>query len=675
MPVLSDQKKMLNKKSKKNIKDQSQTQLAEIIADNESISGVLSGVTAMKTCGMQTPFAVANMEQAIAANCIIILRAGKPPRNDIDGAPKPITIKTNTIHYDLIQGTIPKDPRFNRMNQYGMPKPHHPKDAYRLSLPENNWHHQHTKQLTVRLDNLINSDTIYVVGFNEKTGDLCLAYRNGTGPNGFNGQFVINLHQGTECPRIFSREWDNLEFHSDWDSEKQVITKPKKLAKIPDELYQKVFNQTFALNYTKKKGPIVNRSALIPFEVFATQPNTAEEFKQAMGTNHPHYSRIAKYKNLMQILRVLDKKTIKEVYDKAGKIILGDWDGLAISHANTLDKKYTEVLNTFDMTAAENQQQKLLNLSEEYLKKLKIDVAKKEKAHKKLSAFEQQIKAVSSIKEIISPLALAQAGYITPHGFVFKELINHAYRDPSASFYGEEYNMQATQDVFDYLLNLHNSGRLPKQNLEALAQKTLQSRLLPEDRPSDSVLKHLATHIVVHLRAAITLGEKKYQLPNTWHDMNINDPYKHGWEMDREDTDSVTNKCNLDGAWVMFTPDGCMLYGTTQKQLVDVLMSGNGALLKDHHIAVNHAVDMSLWAPIIKKQIELGQVIKPKTLQAYLKYNKEHKDISNLDKENIAPPTVEVVHHKKGRPLFFNHAVVPERTTVEGNNTKSTQFN
>lgn len=635
------------------------TPFTELVANNPEATGVLSGFAAMKAAGVQSSFVQANLAIVVATGAIGILRAGAPPRHISGTESKPSTVKSKSSNQGFARGVIPVNPVFNRLDEYNNPIPHAEKDTYHLGLPIDNWNYQHTLQLEISMQDIIErtakGSDLFILGYNEKTGLLRLAYREGKGPRGFNGQYVISLKEGNNTPHFVSRAWDKPENDPNWDPKQQIIRKPAKLDKILDELYKKIFNQTFKVSYSAKKGPIQDTAEIKPFKVFASKPNTAEEFKAALGTHHPQYARIAKMNNLMQILKTLDKKVIREVYDRHAKVIAGDWDGLALGYSPSLEKKYREVLNTFDLNAVENQQQKLLRLSEEYFHTLKTQVLKKERAKQELTDFERMVKSVSSINDIISPVAIARAGCITPYEFTFISLTNHASNDPLNSHYGAKYDTHAAQEVLNRLLHLHHSARLTKGvDIEALAKKSLQLRLTPENQLSENMLGHVATHISVHFRAAIMQGKLHYQLPNIEHDV-IKNLYQHGFE-----NRNPSKQLNLEGRWIMFLPDGGVLWGENQKQLIATLLSSNGALLKSNCIDVNPASDMAIgWGRIVEKQLELGQKIPPATLENYKKYKKQQ---AVCDKENTsAEQFVPIKPYLKSRtPLFFHRPQAQE---------------
>lgn len=72
----------------------------------------------------------------------------------------------------------------------------------------------------------------------------------------------------------------------------------------------------------------------------------------------------------------------------------------------------------------------------------------------------------------------------------------------------------------------------------------------------------------------------------------------------------------------MLSPDGGVLYGDTQEQLIKVMLTGD--FLKDSLIGISHGADMSIdWDRVIAKQLELGQTVPDKTMLKYNAYRVE----------------------------------------------------
>ena len=601
------------------------------VADNSKATDVLSGQRAMAAAGAQQEFIAANLLQASALNCALILRAGAPPQYNKRRGSKSGVNLSKTSNQSLFKGALTAEERFSRLEENNNYRPHHEKDKAHLSLPPSHPEYQHTMPLDINMHDILretgpNGD-LQILGFNKDTGILRLAYKEGHGPkkDDFKGQFVINLNTGDKSPQFYSRAWDKPDQSAGWNAEKKIINKPEHLSEIPDKLYEQVFNQSFKVNYTEQQTPDISNAEIKKATVFANRPRDAVDFKKSMGSKHPYYQEIKDYNSLPQILRKLGsmedgEAVILEVYNKSGSIVAGDWDGLALSHPPGLDKNYTKTFNTFAV-GREGLRNKadLLTYADEYLDKLKADVALKIAAQEPLSNFDLKIQSLSSITEIVSDFALARAGCITAHEFVFQQVLNHAYRDEKNAHYGDKYDINATQNVFNDLLQENNSGKL-------LTTETIKEKLQGQLKLPQVALARLASHIESHLNAALIQGKSDYVLPHLDYDMNVHDLYQHGFDM-RNPYGS-----NMEGPWLLVAADGGVLYGTKQEQLIEVLLTGD--FLKENPIDVNHGAMMNKgWNRVIEKQIELKQNVPPETMEKYVAYNREVNAVTLVEKQ------------------------------------------
>ena len=418
------------------------------VADNPKVKGVLSGTEAMKKSGAQKEFIVANMLQAAAMKCAVILRAGDPPQYDKDRSPKSGLNMSKTSKQGFFKGALVEEERFARLDEERNPKPHHSKDKAHLALKPTDPEYQHVMQLDINMSDILREvgpdGDLRILGFDEKTGLLRLEYKEGCGPkeSSFNGQLVIDLDQGKEKTQFFSREWNRPEHDPHWDPQKKIISKPPWLSAIPDSVYERVFNNTFHVGYTEDKTATPDPALIKKAGVFANRPRSAEEFKTAMGEDHQYFELIKECSTLPEILTRLKNncaneaeanQIILEVYDKGGSIVAGDWDGMALGHPASLAPEFSEVINVFapDVEGVANKE-KLIKVTNEYLKQLQETVKEKQKSGKEpLSAFDKKILSINDITEIASEFALARAGCITPHEFLFQQVLNDAYRDRS----------------------------------------------------------------------------------------------------------------------------------------------------------------------------------------------------------------------------------------------------
>ncbi|KTC92102.1 Uncharacterised protein [Legionella cincinnatiensis] len=597
------------------------------VANNKTNEGILIGAQAMIAAGAQSEFVTANIMQAHALNSSIILRAGDPPQYNKNRSPKSGVNLSKTSKQGFFKGSLAEELRFARIQQNGEPLPHNAKDRDHLLLKPTHTDYQHTMQLDINMRDILREvgpdGDLHVLGFNPESRLLRFEYKKGHGPKtddsptGFNGQFVVNLSAGENNPIFYSREWDKAEHDKNWDASQGIIKKPPELEAIPDELYKQIFNHTFKLHYTESKSANPNESELKSAKVFANRARSAEEFKHAMGVDHPHYSLIKECTSLEKVLNKLKthleeetaNQVILEVYNKGGRIVAGDWDGMALGHPPGLDSKYAEVINVFaPKEEGIKNKEKLLAYSDAYLKEIQDKAKEKNLKNMPLSSFEEKTLSIPSITEIVSDFALARAGCITPHEFVFQQVLNHAYRDKLNTHYGEKYNTDAVQRAMDILVSIKDV--ITPDNIMDVSRRLVQAEMmLVQNNISSTMLNKITEHMASHFVFA-TKNEIPYVIPHLHHDVNVHDLYQHGFDM-RNPYGS-----NLEGAWLLITADGSTLYGETQEQLVEVLLTGD--FLAKNHIEISHGANMSAgWGRVIERQIQLEQTIPPKTMEKY----------------------------------------------------------
>ncbi len=152
------------------------------------------------------------------------------------------------------------------------------------------------------------------------------------------------------------------------------------------------------------------------------------------------------------------------------------------------------------------------------------------------------------------------------------------------------------------------------------------------------VLEKMAQHLMTHFTNALQNHAESYVVPHMQHDMNVNDLYQHGFDM-RNPYGS-----NLEGSWLLITEDGALLYGETQEQLIEVMLTGD--FLENNHIDVTHGADMSAgWDRIIQRQQELGQTIPPETLDKYKAYVAQQQ-VSSPRQTAEQPKALTVEEHR-----------------------------
>ncbi len=609
------------------------------------------GQEAMQVVGAQPEFIAANQLQAQALNCAVILRAGDPPQYNKRRSPKSGVNLSKSSKQGFFKGALAKETRFGRFGE----KAYKQKDLDNLVKPATDVDYQHTMQLDINVRDIIrevsSEGDLEVLGFDQGTGLLRLAYKPGCGPSEeqFTGQFVIDLSSGDNSPMFYSRAWDKPENDPDWDPDNKVIRKPEGLSDIPDNLYKHVFNHSFKVSYSEEKLEKPSRSDLKKAEVFANRPRNAAGFKEAMALEQKDSQILAMIQQthtvdeitalieqlrmsptLQAVLNTLKEclgqeeaeEVIKATYDLSGSIVAGDWDGLALGHPPDIKDAYKVVYNTFapGVGGLENIEG-LYRASSAYLQELKDKALKKDAAGEALNAFDEKVLTINNLSEIVSDFAKERAGCITPHEFLFQQVLNAAYRDPMARHYGEHYNNALLQDTMDQLLELQHD--ISEEEQTRLVQNLLLANFQQEDQHLPSVLKEVfIEHLDKHLTIAKRNNQTSYSLPNIAFDHNVQDLYQHGFDMRNP------YGCDLGEQWLMALPDGGIIYGDRQQDLVEVMLTGN--FLAQNHIDLNPKVDLNIgWDKVIERQLQLNQPVQDETLENYSKY-KEAKGESIL---------------------------------------------
>lgn len=612
-------------------------QVFELNAGALKENPILKGLEALQAAGIQLEFAAANLVQTRGMNTVLILRAGSPPVYNEERSAKSGLNLTKTSNHGLFKGSLALNRKFTRLEKSAegnIPKGHYKGDSERLRKPITDPDYQHAMDLKVTMRDIlreIDDETgdLKFIDYNPDTGRLTLAYKPGKGPQGFEGQFVIDLNKGTERVQTFSRPWDKPEFDKKlWDAEKKTLRKPNFLAAMHPDVYKALLNQEFVLNYSDTLDP---QAALQTAKVLANTPRTPQDFLTALKAikpNHPLLSRAASL-SLEEILKELEPDVIRRVYDHAGKIITGDWDGLALCHAKELSSDFIEVYNTFERDVPRQMEQmtKLLEASNNYLGYLIYLAKKKNTGSLELSYFDKILLELAEkfkgsegniMDQIVSKFALQRAGCITPHEFVFEQLSNYAYRDSENKHFGEKVDMELLQNTMDWILK-NTTETDTNDSLKASIEKQLKAGYGNKNLiPPQPIVDELTNHIFAYIQKMKNNPSLTKTLPHPHHDPNVHDLYQHGFDMRNP------YGCNLEGAWFMVTPDGAYLYGQDQEQLIALLLTDD--FLDQFRIDINHGADMSAgWDKVIERQLQLvpPQIIPKETLASYERYKRE----------------------------------------------------
>ena len=658
---------------------------------SKQINGVLSATPAMIACGIQPEFVTHLMLQCASMKQSIILRAGDIGPDGLPISPPVFNQRrgtkgggnlTKTSTEGLLKGSIAAEARFTRY-KCGKRMGHHKDDRKNLTLSLRDPSYQHTAVLPVTMQDILRGISpqgdMHVLGFND--GKLRLAYRKDRANNDFSGQFLIDLTKGDATPVIYSRPWDRPDYQapslhpqvSMWDPIKKIITKPAELNDLPDEIYEIVFSNLFTVAYTEHQNERVHPDEIKDLKVFANTPKTATDLLDAIKEskiltgdsvkNKQAYAAISKMDAttpMYEILAVLSQKKIKILYDRCGLVTTGDWDGLALGHPplgrlKGFPSEKMRVYNTFKLSIKGiTERRDLVEASCHYVRYLQADP---DIAKTPLGTLLQKIKDPLLL---FSETAVKRAGCITPHEFVFQQLINYSYRDIHDSAYGGTVgvdNLQLSLDagLFAFTQVKEDPRFNNNQRFDHCLRASLAiynegtSRIAPKSPPNPVVSAQLKEHLENHLKIAIHKRGIPYEIPHPDHDANAPEPlFQHGFEMRNP------YGCNLDGAWVMITDEGQILYGQNQQQLISVLLTGD--FLEKNIIDITPAADMNMgWGLVIKRQRELKQFIPNETLRQYAIWEKEGSIVfsSSTDRAMSMNKSASLAN-KVSSPTFFS---------------------
>ncbi len=585
----------------------------DLLSQVVDLGGMKTGSAAMKACGMQPELATHLMLQSKALGINIILRAGSPPVYNVRRGPKTGFNLSKTSNQGLFKGSLAKDKIFTRIDSTtGLGLGHHDKDHKHLQLAVTDPDHQYTVPLSITMQDILreigSGGDLKVLSCDDET--LRLAYKEGKGDKNFKGQFVIKLRDGKDVPMFYSRPWDKPDTNSN--------NKPVELSSISDDDYQNLFHRLFTVEFGVTQDPSEKTKSA---EVFANTPRTTVDLKRAILDSKVvgEDDDILQCSNRKEILEKLGPDTIKQVYDHCALITTGDWDGLALGHPPDLNEVFSKVYNTFDVVNGLSEQTALCTASIDYFNELKHD------SRIQGTELGQLIASIENPKVLFSDFSLERAGCITPHEFLYEQLINYSYRDKINSAYGNNRSNDAIQKAMNKALEYVHSNQFvnhdePFKTCFDIAQSAYENQV--KERRKSMVNPDWAAannaswksidleHLGKHLKKALEHPTKPYIVPDVNHDHNVHDLFQHGFDM-RNPYGS-----NLEGAWLLITNEGSVVYGDTQEQLCDVLLIEG--FLEHNVFPVNHGADMNAgWGEVVMKQLELGQPVSEKTLEQY----------------------------------------------------------
>jgi hypothetical protein len=586
------------------------------------IDGIKTGTQAMKACGMQPEFAAYLAQQCSAMGVMVVLRAGSPPVYNQKRGPKTgFTLSKTAKKQGFLNGSLAADERFTRIEEKKdaktgiierKPVGHHHKDEHHLHLPINDPDYLHTMALPITMQDVLAQigpdGDLKFLGYDEKSGLLRLCFKEDKGDPNFHGQFVINLHKVDQAPIFYSRPWDKPEHDPNWDSKTQMIRKPEELSMIPDDIYKAAFNGLMYVDFTETQSASPTETEIKPVKVFANTPRTSGDLRDAIQNSEVLSEETKqKIKNLEKtaerkdILALLSEKEIQSLYDECGLVTTGDWDGAVLGEPIHLPEKFRHVYHTFSQTNARQEMRGLLNASKEYFNYLKSDPKIKDTPLGRL---------LESIKDpivLFSEFAITRAGSITPHEFVYEQLVNYAYRDEQNEAYGNAQSRPAMQEAMNIVLE--DLSKNPTLTFEEFSQKAFQIYHKQGIHTQKAWQTNADHHFNAHLQIAFKQHATSYIVPNISYDHNVHDLFQHGFDMRNP------YGGDLNGAWSMVTNNGLVIYGETEEKLIEVLLLEG--FLETNQITVNPHLIPKKYDVALMSSIE-GQMEKAKPNTVYL---------------------------------------------------------
>lgn len=625
--------------------------ITDLIQDDSSPQDrLLTGTAALKACGMQPEFAAHLMLMQQSSGTSIILRAGSPPVYDRPRAPKSGLNLSKTSNQGFFKGAIAADPTFTRL-EGNKPKGHHEKDAAKLKKGE-----QPTAVLPIRL-----RDIVQQLG---KDGELVLSeyipgkimrfrYKPEKGPAGFKGDFAIVLND-KNCRKPFiaseSREWDK-------ERDPTRSKKPDGFEMIDKEwkeFYDLANGNEFDLYYRQETSPTNPADLykdLTEARVFAKEQDNPKLIISGdwdgLALGHPPdlpdyakkvYNTFKKLKAAQIIEQnALLKNTLK---------LLGDFQGkIKTKQTNLSDEIYKGLIKKH----FKDQPQ-----PHKITKKLHKE---KQNEAKKLARFSQYEQALLGLNEqdLVSFFALQRAGCITPFEFLNNCVANHLYKEKHSQALRDKQKMIGLQEGFESGIEIAKERIQQKFPLEKIIKEAFEAakeslfeeqfdellsqkldkgipigdkallkeqfiRSMNNNPATAKTLEHLKKSLIKKLtpmyQHAMEGGDiaelPLIQITHPDYDENIENLFQHGFDMRNP------YGANLEGAWLMITNDGQIIYGQTEAKLIDVLLLED--FLERNHFDVNPHANMQLWGNVVEKQIVNGQKIPDATLKNFVAY-------------------------------------------------------
>ncbi len=394
--------------------------------------GVITGIDALKACGMQHEFAAHLTLLTAYTKSIIIIRACHAPNFDRKYiAPKPSYIKAKTSqNQGFFNSYIAVNALFQRLHNSSSVQN---SVIQGLDKDITDPAYIHQTQLTVNTHDLIkqlgtDGDLLFD-NYDPVSTELRLKFKPNKGTASFrqNGRFVLKLNESNNWMPTYTRPWNV-------PSTLQTNSILQNLDMIPSN---QILNKEFKLYFQEAHEKLIK-----PAMVLAEPPKTIYQLKTALKTiadllpaDFPILSDNISYE---QALLTIGEQRLQQLYThpEVARVITGDWDGLALGVKAHTAKDFLTTYNTF---LSEQQIIQLVQKAENYFEDLKLSIQSSTSNTSSAGNKSYQFIAHLKFSELIQELPLKQLGRITPAEFVFQQLINYAYKIPGNNIFGQDY--------------------------------------------------------------------------------------------------------------------------------------------------------------------------------------------------------------------------------------------
>lgn len=443
---------------------------------NKQIPLILTGQEAERKVGMQHEFAAQLLIQTAHFGIDMMFRAGHPPSYDSIRSPKTGNNLSKTSNHGIGRSLIPADKIFTKLDSYRRPVGHHEKDEKHLReneklLAENSnlaldkypqpvVHLKHTfRDILDMLKEKPDGD-LKIEKYDKNTGEMILKYQPGSGPIGFNGEFVINVHEAVPPSRekSYSRPWN----------------KPMERPTRELERIQSTFRADMWA-HLDSEFPIYYRAASNaekkPFNVFSDNEGrpTTGDWDIAAVCNSPKVPDYAR-----RVYNTFDKKTDPQGGYLQQKALVVATETLFRELKKNALEKLKKIQEEIERRK-EGGKAKESKVVRENIESLSLRELEALEAFKTLDPVERLLIKTKNSSKLYDNFSLERAGCITPFEFLQARLINVEYANPN-SLYGAQTRPGTENPYFDP--NIQNLIQHGAENRTPYAPVALEGKIL-----------------------------------------------------------------------------------------------------------------------------------------------------------------------------------------------------